>query len=366
MPDRIESIISDLMAAASNASLHSEKHPVVEEFCRKALLALEPLFSEGTASLAIFGYTLRFNDFLTVSQKSIAVGTFIDKLRRKGISKVTIRKGVTVKELMEFSASLIPPERMPRSSARISVEQAARAQAPGKGEEFSDVLLVAVRAVKEAHGKVLKGESVDLHELEGLVLRFIGHLEKPDGILEVMKPHRANEDYTYVHSVRVSLIAIYLAGVIGLKGDHLHQVGLAGLLFDVGRLFIPPEVLEKKESLTDAEKKVIHEHPLHGAMYLAALEDVPKLAVIAAFEHHMKYDGTGYPDTRWRDRHQHIVSQVVALADFFDALRAQQPYRKAYAIPLIVKKMQEGAQKDFNPVLVQEFTGRLGDMGFLK
>ncbi len=366
MPERIAAIISDLMGAASNAALHSKEHPSVEDFCKKALLGLEPFFSSGAASFAITGYTLRFNDFLTLSQKSLVVGTFVDKLRRKGIGKVTIRKGVTTTELAAFVADLLPSERTPRSSPRIFVEQTSSTRTAGTPEILGEMLPAAVRIVKEAHRKVLKAEPVDLDDLEGLVVRFIHLLGQPQSILDVVKPHRANQDYSYVHAVRVSLLAIDLARAIGMEGDPLHQVGLAGLLFDVGRLFIPHEVLNKTGDLDERERATIQQHPLYGAMYLAALEDIPKLAVIAAFEHHMKFDGTGYPDTRWRDRHQHIVSQIVSLTDFFDALRAQQPYRKAYAIPLIVKKMQEGARKEFNPVLVQEFTGRLDRLGLLR
>jgi len=363
MPERISAIVSDLMAAASNAASHSENHPSVETFCKKVLEALNPLFTGHKASFSVSGYTLRFNDFLPVSTKSLAVGVFVDKLRRKGIERVTLRQGVSARELGAFAAALIPADRMPISSAGIEIHRAGTLPSREHTERLSEVMAAAVRIVKESHGKIRRGEKMDLEELERLVLRFIQYLETDQNILEVMKAYRADGDYTFVHAVRVSLLGIYLAKAIGLQGDHLHEVGLAGLLYDVGRLFIPAEILDKKDALEEAEREIIHKHPVYGAMYLAALEDVPKLAVVSAFEHHMKFDGTGYPETRWRDRNQHIVSQIVALADHFDALRAQQTYRKAYAIPLIVKKMNEGVGKEFNPVLVQEFVEKLAGLG---
>ncbi|HJW29966.1 MAG TPA: HD domain-containing phosphohydrolase, partial [Saprospiraceae bacterium] len=93
--------------------------------------------------------------------------------------------------------------------------------------------------------------------------------------------------------------------------------------------------------------------------YLCALPDVPKLAMIAAFEHHMRFDGNGYPSTRRKNNKQHIVSQMVAIADFFDALRTERPYRKAMDIAMIIGLMKEGVGKEFNPLLVENFCAGL-------
>ncbi len=82
---------------------------------------------------------------------------------------------------------------------------------------------------------------------------------------------------------------------------------------------------------------------------------MPPLTIIAAFEHHMKFDGSGYPETRRWGRKQHIVSQMVAIADFFDALRSERPYRKALDLQATSRLLKEGAGKEFNPFLVDNF-----------
>ena len=83
----------------------------------------------------------------------------------------------------------------------------------------------------------------------------------------------------------------------------------------------------------------------------------------AAFEHHMKFDGTGYPDTHRHGKRQHIVSQLVAIADFFDAMRTERPYRKTVDLQAIVLLLKETAGKDFNPLLINNFLKALNGIG---
>ena len=126
-------------------------------------------------------------------------------------------------------------------------------------------------------------------------------------------------------------------------------------MHDMGKMFVAKDVLEKPGKLDAEEWNQMKQHPVLGAKYLAALPDVPKLALVAAFEHHMKFDGSGYPDTKRRGKRQHIVSQMVAVADFFDALRTERPYRKAMDIAAIIGLIKEATGKDFNPLLVENF-----------
>ena len=143
----------------------------------------------------------------------------------------------------------------------------------------------------------------------------------------------------------------------------LHEIGLAGLLHDVGKQFVPLEILNKPGKLDKDEWDMMQNHSLYGARYLSSLPDSPKLAIVGAFEHHMKFDGSGYPQTMRRDMKQHLVSQIIALSDFFDALRTERPYRKPMEVPKIVSIMKECSGIDFNPVLVDNFVRTLKNMG---
>ena len=158
-----------------------------------------------------------------------------------------------------------------------------------------------------------------------------------------------------MHESNVSVLNIFQAETLGLRGEALRDVGIAGLLHDVGKLFVSKDIIEKKTKLDDTEWKAMQLHPVYGALYLSALPEVPKLAVIAAYEHHMKYNGNGYPQPKRILRGQHLISQLVAISDFYDALRTERPYRPPFDVPVIIGLLKNGSGKDFNPELVNNF-----------
>jgi len=199
--------------------------------------------------------------------------------------------------------------------------------------------------------------------LEDAVVGFILALKTESNVLHMISPVKSFSEYTYVHAANVSILTIFQAESLGLSGEALYDIGLAGLLHDMGKMFISKDILDKNSRLTEGEWREIRKHPVLGATYLATMERIPKIAVVAAFEHHMKFDGTGYPDTHRRGRRQHMVSQLVAIADFFDALRTERPYRRTLDLRDIVLLLKESAGKDFNPLLINNFLKALDKIG---
>jgi putative two-component system response regulator len=117
--------------------------------------------------------------------------------------------------------------------------------------------------------------------------------------------------------------------------------------------------LEKDGPLDEREFAEMMLHPAYGANYLAKIDGITRIAPIVAYEHHWKYDGTGYPRSGKNGRKQHICSQIIALADFFDALRCHRPYRRSWEIQEIIFLMKKNAGQDFNPLLVNDFVRAL-------
>ena len=115
---------------------------------------------------------------------------------------------------------------------------------------------------------------------------------------------------------------------------------MGAVLHDLGKRDIASEILNKPGKLTEAEFDVIREHPAAGARALLQMKDVPEVAVIIAYEHHMHLDGTGYPDARGRA--PHLCSQIVQLADVYDAMRTHRPYRPAMSLDQTTRIMREG------------------------
>jgi HD-GYP domain-containing protein (c-di-GMP phosphodiesterase class II) len=201
--------------------------------------------------------------------------------------------------------------------------------------------------------------------LEDVVVSFITTLKQEANVLKVVSPIKSHSEYTYAHNTNVAVLSIFQAETLGVQHDLLHDIGMAGLLHDIGKMFVASEVLEKEAKLNDEEWVQMKKHPVYGAMYLATLPDIPKYALVAAYEHHMKFNGLGYPATRRKGRTQHIISQIIAISDFFDALRTDRPYRKALDVPVIVGIMNDSSGKDFNPLLVENFLRSLKKVSVL-
>lgn len=351
----VTELISHLIIALSNCSLYSEEHPLVDEFSQKAIREIEGLYADDALTFTLLGDSIVFNNS-PITEKGPHIGSFKRKLRKKGIEKIIMRKGLTPEELKKFIAGVASAEKVV-SSPHLSV---GMVEVKFSSEGTVDSLMKEnIAKVKGVYQGVAKFRKLDMVSLEDAVAGFIGALKREINVLRVVSPVKSHSEYTYVHATNVAVLTVFQAEALGMKGENLHDIGLAGLLHDVGKMFVPKEVLDKETKLTPEDWNAIKVHPVFGARYLATLPDIPRLALIAAFEHHLKFDGSGYPDTRRRGKRQHMVSQMVAIADFFDALRTQRPYRKAMEGPVVVQFIKEATGKDFNPVLVENFLSGL-------
>lgn len=354
--ETVSRFISYMTTAMSSCSLYSEMHPLVEEFSEKALQLVKELHQDDAFSLLIFDNSLIF-DNVPLTVKGMHISSFLKTLKKKKIEKIVFRKGLEVEEFKKFIIAMAS-RGIVSSSPHLSV---GIVEVKLKAPE-TDVTSLVSDGISKFQGvcqEISKFKTLDMIGLDDAVLSFISTLKKESNVLRIVSPVKSCSDYTYVHAANVSVLTMFQAESLGLKGEILHDIGLAGLLHDVGKMFVASAVLEKQTRLNDEEWADMKRHPLYGAMYLSKLPDVPSLTIIAAFEHHMRFDGSGYPETRRCSRKQHIVSQMVAIADVFDALRTERPYRRALDLQATSRLMKEGAGKEFNPLLVDSFLSSL-------
>jgi HD-GYP domain-containing protein (c-di-GMP phosphodiesterase class II) len=360
--DKFSEFLSCLVTALSDVSLYSKEHPSVRETSEKALTILNNLFIEDTFSLTLLGKNLIFND-TPITEKGIHIEEFRKKLRRKGIEKIIIKKGVSTEELQKFISEMALKDETPSCSEHIFVGTVqVRFKSPEA--ESSTIMNENIAMIKDAYQGLSRFKRLDMFGLEDAIVGFVSALKKESNVLRILSPVKSYSEYTYVHAANVSTLTLFQAEFLGLKGENLYDAGLAGLLHDVGKIFISKEVLEKKSMLDELEWNKMKRHPVHGALYLSTLQDVHKLSVITAFEHHMKFDGSGYPDTKRRGRRQHIISQMVAISDFFDAMRTERPYRRALEVQAIVGLLKETEERSSIPCLLIIFLTHLRGSGF--
>ncbi|MEW6108283.1 MAG: HD domain-containing phosphohydrolase [Nitrospirota bacterium] len=354
MSKRFVELISNIMTAISNCSLYSKEHPAVFSLSEKSISIMESLYRDDALSFTILGDGLIINEE-PINDKTIHVNNFMKKLKRKGIEKIVIKNGVLAEELKEFISEIAVSEKISGNYPHIS-SGIVEVRLGGGGYRIDEVMSENISKVQEVYQGVSRFKRLDMVGLEDVVISFIATLKQEANILRLVSPIKLHSEYTFAHNTNVAVLSIFQAEVLGIRSEVLHDIGLAGLLHDIGKMFVTKDVLEKKTRLDNREWEEMKKHPLYGAMYLATLPDVPKLAMIAAYEHHLKFDGTGYPETRKRGKSQHIISQIIAISDYFDALRTERPYRSSLEVPVILGLLHEASGKDFNPVLVNNFT----------
>ncbi|MCT4542034.1 MAG: HD-GYP domain-containing protein [Vallitalea sp.] len=159
--------------------------------------------------------------------------------------------------------------------------------------------------------------------------------------------------YTGGHASRVEDYAVKLAKSTGMKKKEVEKIRTAALLHDIGKIGIPDTILNKQGKLTNEEYIIIKEHPVMGARILGNVDSLKEISTIIKY-HHERYDGTGYPEGLKGDEIP-FESSILAIADSFDAMTTDRPYRKAMGIYEALEQLQENKGSQFNPSLVEEF-----------
>lgn len=163
----------------------------------------------------------------------------------------------------------------------------------------------------------------------------------------------AKDPYTYGHSRRVARFAVAICGELGMKKERVREVELASFLHDIGKIGTPESILRKPGSLRPEEYEKIKEHPGKGAEILSTIAELGE--IVAWIRHHHEwYDGTGYPD-RLASEEIPLEARVITVADTFDAMTTDRPYRKGMPPETVMKIMEQFSGVQFDPDLLRAF-----------
>jgi HD-GYP domain-containing protein (c-di-GMP phosphodiesterase class II) len=174
-----------------------------------------------------------------------------------------------------------------------------------------------------------------------------------DSMRTVINLVEVKDEYTYGHSERVTSLSRIICTLCGLGKEDDHDVELAGLLHDVGKLAVRLEILQKPSELTPAEFEVIRHHPITGSAVLASVDNSAGISA-AVRHHHERWDGEGYPDGLEAENIP-LLARVLALADAFDSMASRRPYRNVMEWDEIVAELRQGSGTQFDPYLADRF-----------
>lgn len=366
--ENVRGFISALMAAASNCALYSKNHPSVGDFTRKATEALDTLLKE-SGSLEIMKVENKFVvNGTPFNEIGMQGAKLMSRLKKKGVSYIRFPAGVTPDELRQFIVELQAADQKLPGFPNIKTGVLDVQPEDVKNTEDLDISDISgflsrqLEMVKSIYQDISQAKTPNMATISEIMRNFIAAFEKKANVLKLLTRAKSPEEYTYIHATNVSVLSIFQMESLGLKDKSvLSDVGMAGLLHDVGKLSVTGGLLDKKGAFDASEWEEVKLHPLNGAKYLMSVEGLPHLAAVVAFQHHLRLDGQGYPALRIIAPEQHICSQIVAISDVFDALRSTRPYSEGMEAKEALLIMKKGSGRAFNPVLLNNFTLRLNE-----
>lgn len=190
--------------------------------------------------------------------------------------------------------------------------------------------------------------------IETIVDEILNHKELMVNMIDL----KAFDDYTYYHSVNVAVLSIVIGVALGFSKKDLCALGYAGILHDIGKVFIDKNILNKPSKLTPDEFEQIKNHSIFGFNHLKDGYGVPFEACMGILDHHEKYGGSGYPASLKEDRIS-LYGRIIAVADVYDALTSERPYRKALLPSEAMEYVMGATETYFDPEIVKVFVRKV-------
>lgn len=254
---------------------------------------------------------------------------FIRRLSEMGIGSLYVEDGI-------FDAAVDRCETVSQSTRMESVKLLKETYRSVEGKRHINTLSVR-------------------NAVEGLIDEVLGNYGTLLNFYEI----RTYDDYTFNHSVDVCILSILTGITLGYNRLQLRELATGALLHDIGKVEVSKEVLNKPGSLLPDEMEEIRQHPARGFDILRRHYDIPLLSAHVALQHHERLDGSGYP-RRISGDEIHEYARIVMIADVFDALSSDRPYRPACpvakALDFIKSEVGKSFEEDYVAALISNIS----------
>ncbi len=363
--------------ALSSAALYGDRHPAFRSAADGAFRSLLALLEAFPAPR----YSFLESEVVFANRRlrELREWHWSRTLADAGAQRIEVARGIDREEFDRLLASLVelldPTSSAAEGSARIDLphvrvgtlavgererltELEDEADEPAEGPELDEETQAIDHLLDQAEDRGLISLAVARAVVQSLSIA----LQYGRPLLELLIPVRRNDEYTTVHSLNVSVLSMSLAEAVGVPREDVKDIGEAALLHDVGKAYTPVEVLQKPGKLTPEEWEIIKRHPEDGARIILRSGGQMEFAAVVAYEHHLTWQGGGYPKLRY-PRRPHPVSQLVQICDVFDALRTERPFRGPWPVEEIFRYFGELSGTDLNPEVLAGFRDMLVKRG---
>ncbi|MBC7319278.1 HD-GYP domain-containing protein [bacterium] len=189
----------------------------------------------------------------------------------------------------------------------------------------------ALRVIADNFHRSCRGLKLDIESVRKVVDSIVDEILSSEQVLLNLHDIRSFDNYVFSHSLSVTVISIVVGRRLGYDDRFLRDLGMGCMLHDIGKLDVPKEILDKPDKLTPEEYEIVKFHTHYGYRRLIDQNgDLPATSAHVAWEHHERYDGSGYPRGLKGER-IHIFARIASVSDVYDAMTTDRVYRKAYS-----------------------------------
>lgn len=285
---------------------------------------------------------------------------FIKKIVGHGIEELYIdtSKGSDVLNAPNKEEAKIPPQ--PEINNMVEEKPIIEERVPIQEElvKAKEIKEEAKQVVKDIMDEVRMGKEIKTEAIEPVVDKIIDSvMRNQDALLSLGRIKKVDE-YTYVHSMSVSVLMISFGRRLGFEYEKLKEVGIGAMLHDIGKMKVGSGLLACKSQLSDEEYHLMRMHVEYGRTILEETKGISDSAFLLASQHHERVDGKGYPDGLKGDEIT-LFGQAAAIADVYDAMTSKRCYQRRFQPTDVLKKLYSW-RNNYNPKLVEQFICCIG------
>lgn len=375
--EQARELVRTTAVAATNSALYPASHPSVVQAIDELVAAVCGIMDAGFEEITInvYKHTLFVEDHI-LPEESETYGKLIDDLLARGISAITISDDFARPDGEALVALLVADGVRDIGAAQTYIdERGAHAitlaetttledeatsekarESKAKARKTYDA---GVEAMRDVETQAKLGKVFEVGPLQSMVNGMLEQLFTDPAAVLGLTAIKSHDDYTLNHAINVCILSISLGASLGLDEETLKSLGLSALLYDLGKVRIPEDILNKEGPLTSDEWQIVKSHAAEGADLLKRIQLVDQMPMIVAFEHHQRHDLQGYPENA-AGQEQHLFSKVVALCDAYDAMTTSRPFRREIRPDKALAVLMQGRGKAYDPSVTKALVAMLG------
>ncbi|PIQ88083.1 MAG: hypothetical protein COV73_00720 [Candidatus Omnitrophica bacterium CG11_big_fil_rev_8_21_14_0_20_43_6] len=373
MLSNIEVAFKGLLSCLQSLKMYGPTHPMFEKSLDRAFeVFADVLAARQEMVIGIVGEELAFEKEVLFELAKFLHPAIL-YLKERNIERIAFYSGLTKEELNKFVCFIAGPKEDFKGDlaaalslagvGHISIGKLKVDPRQDKNDFISaqsELYDSSADIVGRALSGVLNSEKIDHLELKFSLNSIMENLSSQRQELLKLATVKRYDMETYMHMLNVSIFSMYFSSRLGFDKADVLNIGIAAMYHDVGKLFISRKILHKPGQLSDQEFGQIKSHTLLGAqIMLKYVDTLGILPVVVAFEHHLKYDASGYPHLPFL-RKQHTASLIVAICDVYDALSQRRGYKQDYSPDVVYNIMNKDKGSAFDAELLDKFFKYMG------